>query len=382
MEKQLLLGIIMLVSLVSCQQQVAQLSTSNARPYTNPKGFQTENVFFITFDGLRWQEMFTGADSIFFDDVEFVKNGEEVRQRFWNDDSLKRRELLLPFFWNTIVKEGQIYGNRAYGSKVNCSNNFWFSYPGYNEMLSGYADPKVNSNDKNYNENITFLEHFNKMKALKGSVAAFGSWDVFPYIINDKRSGVPVNAGFASATGSNLTEREKFLNEMQPQVPSPWSTVRLDAFTHHYALEFIKKNNPRAIYISYGETDDFAHDGNYEAYLKSAYQTDAFIKELWNYCQSHPQYKGKTTFVIATDHGRGYTSKAAWRSHGKSRYGYFKGSDEMWFAAIGPDTPALGEIKTAGQYYQKQTAKTIAAFMGIDFDANPDMGEVIAPMFK
>ena len=41
--------------------------------------------------------------------------------------------------------------------------------------------------------------------------------------------------------------REVFLNELQPQVPSPWSTVRLDAFTHHYALEYLKRERPRLI---------------------------------------------------------------------------------------------------------------------------------------
>ena len=99
------------------------------------------------------------------------------------------------------------------------------------------------------------------------------SLDVFSFIINDVRSGIPVNDGFKTATDANLTQKEQFLNKLQPQIPSPWATVRLDAFTHHYAKEYIKKHKPKVVYISYGETDDFAHDGDYDHYLHSAYQT-------------------------------------------------------------------------------------------------------------
>ena len=28
------------------------------------------------------------------------------------------------------------------------TNGLWFSYPGYNEMLTGAADPRIDSNDK------------------------------------------------------------------------------------------------------------------------------------------------------------------------------------------------------------------------------------------
>ena len=85
------------------------------------------------------------------------------------------------------------------------------------------------------------MEIINEQPQYKGKVAAFGSWDVFPFIINEERSGIPVNAGFEAAKGMNLTEKEKFLNKLQDQTPSPWSTVRLDVFTHNFALEYMKK---------------------------------------------------------------------------------------------------------------------------------------------
>ncbi|MEC7754080.1 MULTISPECIES: sulfatase-like hydrolase/transferase [Roseivirga] len=325
--------------------------------------YKTENVFIITLDGLRWQELYTGADEQLIGNKTYVGNAEELRELFWRENPAERREVLMPFFWNTLAKEGQLLGNRELGSLVNCTNNMWFSYPGYNEILTGKADDeRINSNAKIQNPNETILEFAHKQKGFEGKVAAFGSWDVFPYIINEERSGVPVNAGFEKSTDEPLSEKEQFLNKLQDEIPSPWGGVRLDAFTHHFAMEYVKKHSPRLVYIAYGETDDFAHDGEYDHYLKSARQTDQFIKEIWEYIQSTPQYKDKTTLIITTDHGRGTEPLDTWRSHGTD----IKGADQIWMAAIGPDTPALGEVKT-GQYYQNQVAATVAKLLGLNY---------------
>ena len=339
---------------------------------------KTENVFLISLDGLRWQELFTGVDSALMMTKEYTHAQDEIKERFWDDDPLVRRKKLMPFFWSTIVNKGKIIGNRKYGNNANLTNTFWFSYPGYNELLTGFADPNVDSNDKKNNQNVTVLEYVNQQEGFKGKVAVFGSWDVFPYIINEERSDIPVNAGFEPAKGTDLTEREKFLNELQEQIPSPWGGVRLDAFTHHYALEHIKKENPKLVYIAYGETDDFAHDGRYDFYVKSANQTDAFIKELWDYVQSHKQYKDKTTFIIATDHGRGTVPLETWKHHGSK----IEGADEVWFAVIGPDTEAAGELKTKETYYQNQIAKTVAHLLGLDFKPEKKAGAAMTSLYK
>lgn len=338
---------------------------------------KTENIFIITLDGLRWQELFSGADPLLITNKDYVKDTISLKEMFWAPAPEERRKMLMPFMWSTLAQEGQLYGNRAFRNHVNCANKMWFSYPGYNEILSGAPDDeRINSNDKIENPNVTVLEFINQQQAYKGKVAAFGSWDVFPYIINEKRSGIPVNAGYEKVSGKSLTEREKLLNELQDALPKLWNTVRMDGFTQYYALEYLKKNKPRVMYIAYGETDDFAHGGRYDEYLRSARQTDTFIRDLWRWAQSQAQYKGKTTFLITTDHGRGTDPLDTWRSHGSK----YKGTDQIWFAVIGPDIPATGEIKTPGQYYQKQIAKTAAAFLGLDFSNEHVDGEVVRGM--
>ena len=331
-------------------------------------------VILITLDGLRWQELFTGADPLLVANTEYVKDTAGLKERFWREDPKTRREALMPFFWTEVSKMGRIHGNRTLGSKVDLTNKMWFSYPGYNEILTGKADDsRIDSNDKVPNPNTTILEIANKDPRYKGKVAAFGSWDVFPYIVNEERSGVPVNAGFELAKGDDLTERENFLNEMQPKVPSPWSTVRLDAFTHYYALEHMKKTHPEFVYIAYGETDDFAHNGDYEAYLKSTEATDIMIKELWDFTQSDPFYKDNTLFIITTDHGRGTDPLETWKGHGSD----VKGAGEVWMVLFGKGVSNIGEISKDEQLYTNQIAPTVLEVLSLSLGEETVEGKLL-----
>ena len=344
--------------------------------FSQNSGYKTENIILITFDGLRWQELFKGADSLMVDDTGMIAKQGSLLKDFWHEDPTVRRKMLFPFFWSTIEAQGQLYGNRAFGNKVDNSNTMWFSYPGYNEVLSGFADDeRITSNSKINNPNVTLLEYLNQKHEFTGKVMAFGSWDVFPYIINEERSGVPVNAGFDKAEGNDLTDVEKTINRLQSEIRGPWGGVRLDPFTQHYALESIKKYKPRVTYIAYGETDDWAHGGKYDQYLWSAKQTDAYIREIWETVQTDPQYKDKTTMIITVDHGRG-TSKTTWKGHGDE----IPEAGQIWMMAIGPDTLAGGEMKIQGQWYSAMVARTIFQILGMEYPdakAAPAVKEMI-----
>jgi hypothetical protein len=323
----------------------------------------SNKVFVITLDGLRWQELFAGADSLLVGNKEYVGNPESLKKEFWRESATKRREVLLPFIWSKVAKTGQIHGNRWEGSKMNLTNGMHFSYPGYSEILTGKADDKnIFSNDTILNPNTTILEIAEKSEAYKGKVAAFGSWNVFPYIINEERSGLYVNAGFRKAKGDDLSDKEVFLNELQDETPSPWGTVRLDVFTHHYAIETLKKKHPKLVYISYGETYDFAHDGEYDSYLESANRTDNFIKKLWYFTQQDAFYKGKTTFIVTTDHGRGTEPLATWKHHGNN----VKDTDQVWVIAFGDKVDSKGEVTTEEQLYINQIAASVAKLLDIE----------------
>jgi len=322
------------------------------------------NVFLITLDGVRWQDVFTGIDMNLLNS-DYTQNKELLTEKFLGQSEEENRKMLMPFFWNTIAEKGQLYGNRNKGSNVDLTNKMLFSYPGYNEILTGKADDaNIDSNDKNYNQNVTVLEVANKSETFKDKVAAFASWDVFPFIINDKRSGVPVNAGYMDAVGE-LNEKEKFLNEIQRQAPIVWESVRLDVFTHHFAKEYVKKNHPKLVYISYGETDDFAHGGQFDFYMKSLQNTDALISDLWSYVQNDDFYKDNTYFIITTDHGRGEGAQedSKWTSHGTD----VKGAEHTWIAILGPNVNPVGEVNN-GQLFADQIAPTLVKILSLKSD--------------
>lgn len=327
-------------------------------------------------DGFRWQELFGGADTSLLNNKAFTRDKQKLVKAFWSDTLETRRKKLLPFFWNTVASQGQLYGNRWLGNKANVMNPYWFSYPGYNEVLTGYADDSINSNDKNLNKNITVFEFLNRQKALKGKVAAYATWDAFPYIINEPRSGIPVNAGVEAVTGK-INEAESLLNDIQATYPSLASN-RHDFITYYLAREYIKKNKPKAFFLSFDETDEFGHEAKYDEYLYAANTFDKFLSELWAYCQRTPEYKGKTTFIITTDHGRGDQTKAQWTSHGQK----IPDSYQIWMAFIGPDTPASGEMKSQEIIYQNQIAKTAARLLGYDFTNGKEIGKVIESVIK
>jgi hypothetical protein len=117
-----------------------------------------ENIIIITTDGLRWQEVFSGMDSAIANDPKFNQgDSAAIYGKYWSPDPLERRKKLMPFFWSRIETDGQIYGNRNHGNKIDNANPYWFSYPGYNEIFTGYPDPLINSNSYPPNPNTTLL---------------------------------------------------------------------------------------------------------------------------------------------------------------------------------------------------------------------------------
>src|SRR5579872_3969873 len=101
----------------------------------------TQNVIFVMTDGLRWQEIFRGAEPSLITKKYKVKNEAALKKAYWRKTPEDRREALMPFLWGTIARDGQIYGNRDKGSDAYVTNGLFFSYPGYNETLCGFSDP-------------------------------------------------------------------------------------------------------------------------------------------------------------------------------------------------------------------------------------------------
>ncbi|SMO33800.1 alkaline phosphatase family protein [Solitalea koreensis] len=334
-----------------------------------------ENIIIVTTDGLRWQDVFKGMDPEIANNKKFnQRDSAYLYEKYWSENLEERRAKLLPFLWGTIGKQGQIFGNRDYGCKVDNANPYWFSYPGYSEIFCGFVDEKINTNSYPNNPHENVLEFINHQPQFKGKVAAFGAWNAFDRILNEPRAGFPVVAAFDKCGGSNPTANEQLVNSMLEDSYKPWGEAEcLDVFTNYAAFEQLKIKKPKVLYIAYGETDEWAHAGQYRDYLNAAHQVDAWLQKLWEYVQSQSQYKDKTALLITVDHGRGNQKKEEWTSHGQS----VADAHEIWFAIMAPGLAAKGEVQQDLQLYQKQFAQTIASLIGLDFKANHPVAEAI-----
>jgi hypothetical protein len=334
-----------------------------------PAAHKTENVIVVMLDGMRWQEVFRGADA------ELIKTlGPEAlgapkeraalaEKNYWRATAEDRRKALMPFLWTTVASEGELFGNRDLGSDSHVTNGLNFSYPGYAETLTGIADPRINSNDNVPNPNVTVFEWLNAKPAFAGKVAAFGAWEVFDGIFNKQRCGFLVNASYAPLTAIPSTPELTLVNELKAETVRIWPDEAFDPMPFHTAIEYLKVKKPRLLFLGLGETDDWAHAGSYAEYLNAAHLGDSYLRDLWDLVQSMPEYRDKTTLIVLPDHGRGEGAK--WTSHGEK----IPESKETWMAFLGPDTLAGGERKQSGPVTESQIAATIAALLGQDYRA-------------
>lgn len=335
---------------------------------------RTRHVIFVMTDGLRWEEVFRGADADIMDaEHGGVADVPALKQAFWRDALEERRQVLMPFLWTTVARHGQIYGNRDGGSDALVTNGKNFSYPGYSETLCGFADPRIDSNGEFFNPNVTVLEWLSRRPGYQGRVAAFGAWYLFPWIINAPRAGFTINAGWEPLDSMKPTPALSLLNRLKRESPRIWDDEPVDALTFHTALEYMKSKKPAVLYLSLGETDVWGHARDYGNYLRAAQRADAYLRELWETAQSMREYRDSTTLIFSPDHGRG-SGAQHWTDHGAET----NGSNFIWMAFLGPDTAALGLRSRIAAVRQDQIAATLAALLGQDYQAGvPRAGALI-----
>jgi hypothetical protein len=338
-----------------------------------PHPHKTRNVILVMIDGMRWQEVFRGADPALLPTLgpKWLNDPEKMtaaaEARYGGTTMVQRRQELMPFLWSVVAAHGQVFGNRDLGSDAHVINGLNFSYPGYSETLTGIADPRINSNDNVPNPNQTVFEWLNASEEFADSVAAFGAWSVFDGIFNRERCGCVVNAGYDPFTAIPGTPELNLLNTLKTETVQVWANEPFDPIPFHTAIEYMKAKHPRVLFIGLGETDEWAHEGAYAAYLDATHRSDEYLREVWELAQSLPEYKDKTTLIVVPDHGRG--DGANWVDHGAK----IPESRETWMAFLGPDTPDLGERQGGPAVTESQIAATLAAFLGRDYHAAAPM---------
>lgn len=302
-----------------------------------------KSVVLVTIDGLRWEDLFRGADPSLVRD-------DETRVRYI--DVPNRAQALAPFLLS-FAQTGALIGNRDAGSCARVANDFWFSYPGYAEMLAGRPNPRVRYNAAIPNDDVTVLERLLRRPEFAGQVRVFAEWNAVPAIVNVERSGIPVS--------------------LPPDYDAPHDPQVIAA------VREVLPELPRVTWINLGGTDTNAHAGNYRGYLESASAADAFLQELWTAIETNPRTAGRTTLIVTSDHGRGAAARKRWRGHGSGRWRGIVvpglrhvGSDAIYIAARGPGI-RNGSYTMENCATVSQVAATMLRSLDLDEERQPDM---------
>lgn len=336
------------------------------------KSDKDTRLVIITIDGLRWQEVFAGAEENLLSDPKQVRDTEQSRQTYWRSTPEERRKALMPFVWSTVAEKGLIIGNRDKNSVMQVANKTNISYPGYSEMMTGMVDDAIRSNDTVNNPHRNVLEAANEDARYRGKVVMYGSWKSTRFAIHNELAGIPASVSYEPNVAKKLTPRLQIVDRMLAGMPHCWRSEHFDAFTYAYAIETLMVDHPKVMWISFGDCDEWAHARKYDFYLDGANANDAFIRDIYEACEADRFYRGKTTYLITCDHGRGVDNE--WTNHG----GGTKGSEATWLMLFGKGIDARGEIADCGPFYNKQIAATIASILGIDF--TPDDGAKLLPI--
>jgi bisphosphoglycerate-independent phosphoglycerate mutase (AlkP superfamily) len=143
-----------------------------------------------------------------------------------------------------------------------------------------------------------------------------------------------------------------------------WEEGSNDVLTFRMGQAYLVRNQPRVLWLALVNSDDWGHADRYDRYLEYLHLADSMLGELWQTVQSLEAYRDRTTLIITTDHGRGVQGDD-WAEHDIT----IPGSDDIWLAVVGPDTPDRGEVMEAGTHYQGQVAATLLQFLGLDMRA-------------
>ena len=322
------------------------------------------NVVLVTLDGVRVQELFGGYDSIIAGaDQKYhgIYAPARLRADYWRPTPESRRQALMPFFWDSLVPGGVVLGNQSRGSRVTLANPHRFSAPGYLELLTGRYQPDVTSNDPVRYPYRTILELVREGLGLRrDEVALFGSWENFRFYGASDSVMVVLNAGYDTLPDSLSTPLLREFGRLQRRALALWEGSRLDAFTGAMALEYIRTRHPRLVYVAFNDTDDLSHSRRYDRLLDALHAADGFLQELWTTLQADPAYRGRTTLLVTTDHGRGRRPED-WDDHGSD----VAGAEDIWVLLAGAGIPPQGEAVGGPPARQAQVAATVLGLLGL-----------------
>ena len=317
---------------------------------------QLRNVVVVTIDGVRRQEIFNGVDRA------LAAEGDRRDGR-----------ALLPNLYR-LIDRGVALGAPGRGAPMLASGPNFVSLPGYREILTGRRAADCTDNDCGPMEEPTLLEEFRWARELPPSeVAAISSWETIERATSFDPRAITISAGrHGGVTRDGLRVSPAAAARLDEVAQSrAWpghSDYRPDALSASLALTYLETKRPRFLYVSLGDTDEYAHRGDYAGYLRALSAFDNFLGQLMARVDASDTSSADTLFVVTSDHGR---------SPNFSDHGSDPTASPVWLVAAGGPIPARGLTPAARPRRLADIAPTVRALLGIPADDSPRAGAPI-----
>jgi len=330
-----------------------------------------QNVVVIMYDGVSWEEIFTGADTNLIKDERFVESTIRMNSMYNNTSEEIRRRVVAPFIWSHFLEKGQIWGNRNKNSFVDFVNPSGGRVSNYAEILCGTnLSLDYTLNEELLNPYTSLFEELYNYKELKGDFAGFSSWEFFNFVLRSDGSKLYCNSGYYPVRYRDANIVEITLNKILSNMPVFWKDARFDVITQEYALEHIKSRSPKMVVISYNDAIKYKEQNQYDNHLDAIRRYESFAMRVSELLDTLDFYKNKTLLIITgTGGGKGFGSDSS------KIYKVGNNSNSNWFAISGPNIEPLGAMENTQQIYMNRLAPTIAKMLGYEFPFIQDSGE-------
>ncbi len=284
-----------------------------------------DNVILVTLDGVRWQEIFTGADPALAGEAG-LPGGPHRSARG-----------LTPNLHRLFFDGGTVLGDPELGERFLASGPRFVSLPAYVEIMTG-AVSGCAGNDCQPDVPWTIASEIARRTPEQGA-AVFSSWGTI------SRAVGPGENMFLAAG--------RHPDDPAPAYPGH-GDYRPDRRTAALALEHLRRRRPGLLWVALGDTDEWAHRRDYRGYIEALRFSDAFVGELCAHLDEMGDYGARTAVFVTTDHGR----DAGFADHGGPE------SAAVWLMARGKGLSAKGAAALRTPRHLRDIAPTIAALRG------------------
>jgi len=253
----------------------------------------SEIVVVMTWDGVRWQEIINGIDPSLAN--------KSIRQQFEGREASS----LLPHL-HRIARSGSVLlGGEA--ALMRASSPSTVSLPGYSEIFSGRT-PTCTNNDCGHTKQDTLLDQWRTSRP-SAKLAVITSWERIPRVAAKDPSSIDISAGRLFVQGRNAFCDAPGLCGLLDDARnlSPWpggEDYRPDRATAAVALAYLRAHQPQFAFVGLGDTDEYAHHGDYAGYLRALQYADEVLGAVHHWLLEKERQGHRTLLIVTADHGR------------------------------------------------------------------------------